>query len=82
MESVHLESWQPPLTLGDAATLLSCQVLCELLGGVPRQQLFLSFLFPGAVISPPLPFSPYEQGSQFSNLEVFYSQGREKICGC
>lgn len=32
----------------------------------------------------PLPhlFFLYEQGSQFFNLEVFYNQSKEKICGC
>lgn len=33
-------------------------------------------------MSPPYSFFPYEQGSQFSNLEVFYNQSKEKICGC
>lgn len=82
MEFVNLEDWKPTLVLADAVTLLSWRVLCELLANVLRQQLLLIFLFTGIVISPPPPFFPCEQGSQFSTLEVFYNQSKEKICGC
>lgn len=82
MEFVNPESWKPSLTLGEAGTLLSWQVLCELSYSILRQQLFLIFPFTGKVISPPPPFFPLWAGLHFSSLEVFYNQSKEKICGC
>lgn len=55
-----------------AVTLLSEQILYELLDSIPRQQFFVLFLFTGTVISPSPPFlSPMSRAPSFPTLKCF-----------